>query len=217
MDFEANSTQDANIYGTNNCIINCDSGSSSGGAFTINSPSNFCEINGGFHRNVANGGNLTRLMNFVFNKISDGSTLNDVGTNTIRSNITNGVTPSGKALDAFVGWTAWTPHAFPSSGTGFTYTSAGRYLKVGKTVFFSLTINISANGTGAGAVNVDNLPIQTTSATDQVAVGRNNDGPGLVVPIGASSTNLGIIKYDGSYPMISAASILTVSGCYECI
>ena len=51
-------------------------------------------------------------------------------------------------------WTAYTPTVSPASGSFTTVSSAGRYQRIGKTCILEFTVNITTNGTAAGATYV---------------------------------------------------------------
>lgn len=109
-------------------------------------------------------------------------------------------------------WAATTPAVISATGTLGTATGAVRARKLGRTVFFTAEAFISANGSGAGTVNIT-LPYAT--AANAAFGGRDfYNGKAVVGIMVANSTTLNFSLYDGSYPAVSG-SRLVVSGAYE--
>jgi hypothetical protein len=65
-------------------------------------------------------------------------------------------------------WTTYTPTVTATTGSITSYTSSGRYTRIGKTVVVWFTYNITNNGTGSATVDVS-LPIAGNS--DLLATG----------------------------------------------
>lgn len=105
-----------------------------------------------------------------------------------------------------------TPAVTAGSGTFTSASCALNYTKVGDRVSFDATITITTNGTAASSVIIQ-LPF--TSAAGSAFAGFSSSGNVAVIgTTGASSTNLPITKYDGTYPGGSGV-ILRVSGNYK--
>jgi len=112
-------------------------------------------------------------------------------------------------------WTSYTPTVTAFAGTLTTVSATGRYKRVGKTVFFSIVITITTNGTGATAV-IATLPVTASAnAINTAFVGREDAVTGkLLIGWAATTTQVFIQNYDGTYPGFDGA-ILGVSGSYE--
>jgi hypothetical protein len=112
-------------------------------------------------------------------------------------------------------WSTFTPTVQSSSGTITTVgTVSGRYKQIGKLVFYALRITITTNGTGAGTVQVTNMPVTASQATVGNGRANTNSGKMLQPVIGAGGTVLTIRNYDNTYPATDN-ELLIVSGVYE--
>lgn len=87
---------------------------------------------------------------------------------------------------------AWTPVATSASGTITTYTSNGRYTRIGNTVYVIGLVATSDIGTASGKLNVAGLPF--TSATNYISSGLGieviNTGTSYFSSLGANATTL---------------------------
>lgn len=114
-------------------------------------------------------------------------------------------------------WTTYTPTVTAASGTFTTVTAFGRYKQIGKTVFIQITVQIGANGTAAGSVDVT-LPFTSAAVSfaQWVLAGREGALAGKMLQgsINSSSTTCVIGNYDNSYPGNTGA-LLNLSGVYE--
>ncbi|MGL3208681.1 hypothetical protein [Bradyrhizobium sp. BR 1433] len=110
-------------------------------------------------------------------------------------------------------WTAYTPTVTPGSGAFTSVSATGRYLQCGKTVFFSVAVTITTNGTAAGYVSVS-LPVITKSAF--IFFGREDGvtGNALQAKTIAVSTALNIFSLTNTYPG-GDGYVLIFSGSYE--
>lgn len=110
-------------------------------------------------------------------------------------------------------WTSGGTGIAPTSGTFANANATVTYKKVGRTVFFTLTVSIISNGSGAGAVRVT-LPFYANQSA--VFAGRENASTGaqLQALLSASQNTLFIFRYDNGYPGGDNRS-LVVSGVYE--
>lgn len=110
-------------------------------------------------------------------------------------------------------WTSYSPTLSVQSGSLTSATATGKYIRVGKTVFFTISIEITTNGTAAGSLGAT-LP--TTPNTNGAGSGRENgvSGKMLQVQVVSASNVANVFNYDNTYPGVSGASI-TVSGVYE--
>ena len=110
-------------------------------------------------------------------------------------------------------WTAYTPTVTAGVGTLTTVASSGRYRKIGRTVFYSMSITITTNGTGAAYIQAT-LPSTVTSQGNHASVGKGHTNKELS-GLAAASTNALVIQfYDGTYPGADGA-IIVMQGTYE--
>jgi hypothetical protein len=124
-------------------------------------------------------------------------------------------TINGAAIDN----TAWsssslvlTTHINSSGGTITAASGTLRSKTIGKTYHFEITILVTTNGTGSGQINVT-MPV--TSTANNAMVGLNMTTNALLIGrINASGTVIGVIKYDGTYPVVSGDTF-TITGVIE--
>lgn len=132
--------------------------------------------------------------------------------------LTTGVTgvlpiANGGTNDTGTAWPAYTPTITAQTGTITTVSAAGAYKQIGKTVFVTMKITMTTNGTGASILKAT-LPT-TVSGNEFVIVGSNDTLGTMVQGIAAASGNvLWINNYNGGYP-IASGQTLTISGVYE--
>ncbi|MGO4564811.1 hypothetical protein AB4Z52_07020 [Rhizobium sp. 2YAF20] len=112
-------------------------------------------------------------------------------------------------------WTAYTPVVAAGSGALTSYTAAGRYIRRGKSVYGTISITITNNGTGASLISAT-LPLTPGASTlGGIASGRSTVSgkmlQGLISP-GVGTMN--IFNYDNTYPA-STGNVLNLSFCYE--
>lgn len=111
-------------------------------------------------------------------------------------------------------WTPWTPTITASSGTFTTVSASGRYIQYGKTVHWTLVIDITTAGTASGGV-VFPLPVAVLGGAGHLGNGREAAVTGSAVQVYATSTTLGrVIKYDDT-TIIASGRSLWLSGTYE--
>jgi len=162
---------------------------------------------GGVQRvNVSGGGDLTMLTGNVIQ-----------GTAAKGINFTANTATAG-STSRLLNWYeegTWTPNAVATTGTITTYTSSGRYTRVGRLVTLQIEINITTNGTGAGTIKVDNLPF-TVGSVNAAGVGKEvaNTGKAISGSFNASSTNSYWNYYDGTYPGASG-NVIWITGSYS--
>jgi hypothetical protein len=109
-------------------------------------------------------------------------------------------------------WTAYTPVATSSTGTITTVSAVGRYKKIGSVCHFSVTVTITTNGTGGGAVNVT-LPV-TQSGASAVFAGRENAVAGKMLQGIGNGTFMSVFDYVNGYPGVNGAQLI-INGTYE--
>ncbi len=113
-------------------------------------------------------------------------------------------------------WTAYTPTITAGTGTFTSVSATGRYLAVGKVIFFQIAITITTNNTAATYV-LATLPATAVTGIVSPVAGRENALTAKMlqgVIGGVSTTTVAIQNYDGTYPGANGA-ILDISGCYE--
>jgi hypothetical protein len=120
-------------------------------------------------------------------------------------------------VDATSAWTVFTPTISANSGAFTSVTGSGRYRQFGKTVFFTMLVDITTNGTAAGFI-IATLPtsFRQASSLQYAFPGIISGGVTTVaITLGSGPGNtIGIFKYDGSYPGSSGVGVY-VSGSYE--
>lgn len=105
----------------------------------------------------------------------------------------------------------YTPVVLSSIGTITSYTSSANQKRLGNMIFFSISISITDNGTGSGAIFVD-LP--ANALYDAFICGRNiTTGAMIQGNVLAGSNNLVLFTYNNAYP-VSTGNTIKVSGCY---
>jgi len=108
---------------------------------------------------------------------------------------------------------SWTPVVTSSSGTITTVgTVQGFYTKIGNFVFIWGTVQVTNNGTGAGALLIDGLPFNPLSTTQSgsgcVGSGYNTSSAEMsFIRITGNSTQASMRRYDASYPIGSGQSL----------
>jgi hypothetical protein len=122
---------------------------------------------------------------------------------------------NGGTADTGTAYSSFTPSISASTGTFTSVAGSIRYKTIGKTVFLSVVITDTTNGTAAGSVTAT-LPIAPVANTLYQISGYNNT-TGVAV-FGSINTSGGaaitISKYDGTFPLASGQSII-LSGTYE--
>ena len=125
----------------------------------------------------------------------------------------NGFAVTGAGNIVTSGWTPYTPAVAAGSGTITTYTASGRYQVVGKTVAFTMTINITTNGSGATSI-IAALPVSANS--NAICAGRENAVTGAMLQGFINSSAVTIFTYSNGYPA-GSGYVLVVSGTYESV
>jgi len=120
-------------------------------------------------------------------------------------------------IDQDTPWTAYTPSLTAGSGAFGSATAQGRYKVIGKTVFVTITINITANGTAASYI-LAGVPVAVASASGHAwtLVGRENalGGQACVGVVAGGSTFAFIQTHNAVYPG-GNGFIIQLSGAYE--
>jgi hypothetical protein len=113
-------------------------------------------------------------------------------------------------------WQTYTPTLSAASGSLTTATAAGQYRRRGNIVYLKVQINITTNGTAAGALGFS-LPIATTGTYGNTLNGKERAITGKSVAgyvDGGGATVCFLQFYDGTYPGANG-SVINVSGFYE--
>lgn len=117
------------------------------------------------------------------------------------------------ALDGNMGaWTVYTPTIAASSGSYTTASANGRYIRVGKIVYFKVTGTITTIGTATGVARID-LPV-TAKETGNIFIGREDGVTGVILLGLATTTTMNIYTYDNGGIMGSGYSY-RFTGTYE--
>jgi hypothetical protein len=111
-------------------------------------------------------------------------------------------------------------NAAPASGAFGSASSTGRYMQIGKTVFYKAELTLTTNGTGAGGAIHFTLPVQAANTIRQVNVGRSSLGGNTDLMAHISTALPTVVQValapSGGYPGADGLTI-TVSGTYESI
>jgi len=175
---------------------------------------------------TASGATGTTSTNLVFSTSPSITTPTLVGDVTVSTgNVVIGT--SGKGIDFSVtsqtgGMTSelfadyeegtWTPVIAAGSGAITSYTSSGRYTKVGRLVTVEITYTITNNGTGASYGEISGLPY--TASVGCVGITRFNGTTGLSgqYSVAAGGTSGTVWNYDNTYPWATnAAGTITIT------
>jgi hypothetical protein len=106
----------------------------------------------------------------------------------------------------------WTPIVTSGTGSITSYTSSGKYTKVGRIVTVEITYIITNNGTGASYGDIAGLPY--TASVGCVGVTRFNGTTGLIgqYSVVAGSTSGTVWNYNNTYPWATnAAGTITIT------
>jgi hypothetical protein len=96
----------------------------------------------------------------------------------------------------------WTPVIVSTIGAITTYTSSATYTKIGRSVVNIIRINVTNNGTGAGAISLSGFPFSASTATGNSGATREDSAIGFGIVASGSGVALATLtKYDGTYPV----------------
>ncbi len=118
------------------------------------------------------------------------------------------------ADEPYMAWQQYTPDISTTSGSITSSIKNGRFIKVGRRVHFSASVNITNNGTGAGILLIS-LPITAQSANSAFGVGRDSTVGTLCLWHNGSTTDAYVQTTGGTYPG-ATGSVINISGVYEC-
>jgi hypothetical protein len=94
----------------------------------------------------------------------------------------------------------WTPVVTSTTGTITSYTSEGRYTKIGRQVEINFQFLITDNGTGSAVINVTGLPFEAGNTLPVGSFAEVSAVGFQAVGILINTTNIRIYKYDWTYP-----------------
>lgn len=104
-------------------------------------------------------------------------------------------------------WVSYTPVVSAASGTIASYTAVGRYQIRGKSCVAIAAVQVTDNGTGAGALRVT-LPFAASAVGGALALGRKSStGEACIGVIAGGNDYLELQKYDATYPVASGQSV----------
>jgi hypothetical protein len=136
-----------------------------------------------------------------------GNTVAPVANNNPAAFLTSGNTPHE--------WATYASTITSLTGTVTAATGTLRYKRVNKTVHFSLIVNITNNGSGAGALYAT-LPFPLAGGTLSIASGRGTAVSAKMVQglMDSGAPKIFMVNYDGGYPAATGETI-AMSGTYE--
>lgn len=182
-------------------------GNISGNAATVTTNANLTG-------DVTSVGNATTLTNApVIAKVLTGFA-SAAGTVAATDSILQAMQKLGGLVDN-AAWTAYTPTVTAGSGTPTLVAAAGLYKRIGKTVFFTITVTVTTKGTAASSMKATLPFTANTVASFYVKSFDNNTGAsgGGSIFIGAP-TLVGVFKYDATTWWADGANI-GITGEYE--
>lgn len=109
----------------------------------------------------------------------------------------------------------WTPTVTAGSGSITTYTSSGKYTKIGNVVHATLDITVSNKGTAGGAM-VATLPFSSNASTGAGAAGCEVAVAGFCLAswVPPSTGSVQNIKYDGTSPFTVNGTRFLITATY---
>jgi hypothetical protein len=122
------------------------------------------------------------------------------------------------------GWTVQSPAPTVTSGTGTftgaTITASGRYKQIGKTVFYTATVTLTAIGSGSPASYLQaSLPAGMTAAADSFngsSQEKNVTGKAGSAQVLSGSTVIKGVDSSG-VTFIANGAVVTMSGTFEIV
>lgn len=113
-------------------------------------------------------------------------------------------------------WIPWTPTVTAGSGSFTAVSGSGRYIQIGRTVFFKCDITITTIGTGSGCSFT--LPIAAQTTTGHIGSAREDatTGNAGTIKLNSSAVSATVIRYDnGNITSGGSGSLIRCSGMYE--
>jgi len=143
----------------------------------------------------------------------------------IGGNVTGTVLNSGGSTNEFIGVQglsasiaapdpiSWTPTVTASSGSITTSSiTFARYRIINRTVFFSVAVAVTDNGTGSGTFQIT-APTGTAQFGSQFTARNSASGVALIATIGTTASSINVLTAAGAYPVASGQTIF-VTGFY---
>lgn len=87
----------------------------------------------------------------------------------------------------------WTPTVIALTGAITSYTSSGKYTKIGRQVIIDYDFTITDNGTGAGIIAMQGLPFSVSAAYSAVGACRDialSGNNGIVLNVATATLNM---------------------------
>jgi hypothetical protein len=160
----------------------------------------------------------TANTNITTNTTNIATNTKNIATNTanIATNTTSIATNTSDIAAIKAAWASYTPTVSATSGSLTTTSTTGRYLQVGKTVYFTAQVTLTNVGTATGRINLG-LPVTAGAGSYAVAgIEKQSTGSaitGLINPGGV------VALIDGSSGLtpnlIVNGYVLLISGVYE--
>jgi hypothetical protein len=94
----------------------------------------------------------------------------------------------------------WTPAITSTVGSLAGVNATGTYTKIGREVYITYNIQITANGTGTGAIKIDGLPFTLAQRGFGVGVESDTIGFGIYANAIAATTFAFVQTFTGTYP-----------------
>lgn len=131
----------------------------------------------------------------------------DIATRALDADLVSGLAAK---LDTPGAWTAFTPTITAASGSFTTVSATGKYCQIGKTLFVSVKIDITTNGTAAAGVRFTlpgDAPVGTLTYS---GTGRENNVTGSMCQVvtGIGSTFATVFTYGNAHPGGDGYSLL---------
>ena len=122
------------------------------------------------------------------------------------------------AADPATPWTSYTPTLSCGTGAFTSASAAGRYKRIGKTVFVQITISVTTNGS-CGSYVISSVPVTSAAATSNTfwtLAGRERTATGKMLQgeVFNGSNTVVIFSYDNSFASANGA-LLNLTGIYE--
>jgi hypothetical protein len=113
----------------------------------------------------------------------------------------------------------WTPTATSSSGSITSYTSTGKYTKIGNLVLVQFSLSITTGGTASGDLNIAGLPFTSATVTgrNNVMLVRENNNTGVCYQGFVQSANVYFVvnSLTNGNASFTNGNMYTSSSCYQ--
>lgn len=136
--------------------------------------------------------------------------------NLAQSAAVTGVLPSANGGVDTSAWSSYTPTITPQTGSFTTASASGRWKQIGKTVFVTITITITTNGTAGGYIKATLPTTVVNSGLYQIMGGKE------ISVVGATTTTIIFPNTADSYTVFynntspcGSGNVVVISGTYE--